>query len=73
MPFFDLDRREFLQTTLAAGAASSLVSSLASTQSRAEVLVLVQELARRRLQSDRERLCLELLRPVDDLCAQDAA
>jgi peptide/nickel transport system substrate-binding protein len=44
MPFFDLDRREFLQATLAAGAASSLVSSPAFTQSRAEVLVLVQEL-----------------------------
>jgi peptide/nickel transport system substrate-binding protein len=44
MPFFDLDRREFLQATVAAGAASSLVFSPAFTQSRAEVLVLVQEL-----------------------------
>jgi peptide/nickel transport system substrate-binding protein len=44
MPFLGLDRREFLQATLAAGASSSLASSLAFTQSRAEVLVLVQEL-----------------------------
>ena len=44
MPFFDLDRREFLQATLAAGAASSLVSSPAFTQSRAETLLVVQEL-----------------------------
>src|SRR6266850_5997830 len=44
MPFLDLDRREFLQATLVAGAASSFGSSLAFTQSRAEVLVLVQEL-----------------------------
>jgi peptide/nickel transport system substrate-binding protein len=44
MPFLGLDRREFLQATLAAGASSSLASSLAFTQGRAEVLVLVQEL-----------------------------
>jgi peptide/nickel transport system substrate-binding protein len=43
MRLLDLDRREFLQATLLAGAASAF-PSLASSQSRAEVLLLVQEL-----------------------------
>ena len=43
MRLLDLDRREFLQSTLVAGAASAF-PSLASSQSRAEVLLLVQEL-----------------------------
>ena len=80
MPFFDLDRREFLQATLAAGAASSLVSSSGlyakprrGARSGAGVGTQQSRHAGRRLQSDRERLCLELLRPADDLCAQDAA
>jgi peptide/nickel transport system substrate-binding protein len=43
MRLLDLDRREFLQATLLAGAASSF-ASLARAQGRAEVLLLVQEL-----------------------------
>lgn len=43
MGLLDLDRREFLQATLLAGAASSF-ASLARAQGRAEVLLLVQEL-----------------------------
>ena len=44
MPSFDLDRRTFLQATLAAGAATCVSPSLVVAQGRGDVLLLVQEL-----------------------------
>ena len=44
MPLSDLDRRGFLQATLAAGAATCLGPSLVVAQGRGDVLLLVQEL-----------------------------
>ena len=44
MPSFDLDRRTFLQATLAAGAATCVGPSLVVAQGRGDVLLLVQEL-----------------------------
>ena len=44
MPLFDLDRRAFLQATLAAGAATCVGPSLVVAQGRGDVLLLVQEL-----------------------------
>jgi peptide/nickel transport system substrate-binding protein len=44
MSFLDFDRRKFLQATLAAGAATSFRSAAAFAQSRADTLVVVQEL-----------------------------
>src|SRR5882672_3411026 len=44
MPLPPLDRREFVAATLAAGAATAFGSGPASAQSRAETLLLVQEL-----------------------------
>jgi len=44
MPLLDIDRRAFLQATLAAGAATCLGPSLVVAQGRGDVLLLVQEL-----------------------------
>ena len=44
MPLLDLDRRAFLQATLAAGAATCVGPSLVVAQGRGDVLLLVQEL-----------------------------
>ena len=44
MPLSDLDRRAFLQATLAAGAATCVGPSLVVAQGRGDVLLLVQEL-----------------------------
>ena len=44
MPLLDLDRRAFLQATLAAGAATCLGPALVVAQGRGDVLLLVQEL-----------------------------
>ena len=44
MPSFDLDRRAFLQATLAAGAATCVAPSPVVAQGRGDVLLLVQEL-----------------------------
>ena len=80
MPPFDFDRRELLRAALLTGAAMPLGSLPAFAQSRAETLLVVQELGPnsldmhgRRLQPDRQRAVLELLRPAADLCGQDAA
>ena len=75
----ELTRRHLLQGAGAATAAAFLTAGGASAQARSETLLVVQELgpnsprhAGRRLEPDRQRPVVELLRPPDDLRLEDA-